>query len=106
MLAAISPPELKQRLDRGDDVVVLDVREPEEVALAQVPGSIHIPLTELPGRLHELDPGREIVVLCHHGIRSANVAAFLAQRDFEHVSNLAGGIDRWSQTVDPGVPRY
>jgi len=61
---------------------------------------------EIPARLHELDPDADIVVYCHHGVRSANVAAFLAHRDFTSVANLTGGIDRWSLTVDPSLPRY
>lgn len=106
MPSSINPTELKQRLDRGEDLVVLDVREPEELSLVRLIGAVHIPMGELPGRLHELDPDREIVVLCHHGVRSAQVANFLAQRDFARVLNLAGGIDAWSLTVDPSAPRY
>lgn len=106
MLTQIGPVELKQRLDAGADIVLLDVREPEELALAQLPGAVHIPMGDVPSRLHELDPEKEIIVMCHHGIRSASVAQFLARRDFEHVVNLAGGIDAWSLSVDPGVPRY
>ena len=93
-------------LDTAEPVVLLDVREPEEVALVRLSGSVHIPMGEIPGRLHELDPDAQIVVYCHHGIRSANVAAYLAQRDFTDVANLAGGIDAWSLTVDPSLPRY
>jgi len=92
-------------LDTAEPVVLLDVREPEEVALARLPGSVHIPWGDS-RRLHELDPDAQIVVYCHHGIRSANVAAYLVQRDFTDVANLAGGIDAWSLTVDPSLPRY
>ena len=106
MLREISPRELKQLLDRGEEVVVVDVREGEELALAAVPGARHIPMRDIPARLGELERDREIVVLCHHGIRSARVAQFLAQRDFPRVANLVGGIDAWSTTVDPKVPRY
>jgi adenylyltransferase/sulfurtransferase len=106
MPSQISPLELKQRLDRGDDLVMLDVREAEELAIARLVGAVHIPMGEIPGRLHEIDPDAEIVVMCHHGVRSAQVASFLAQRDFVRVINLTGGIDAWSQTVDPTVPRY
>ncbi|HUI27821.1 MAG TPA: rhodanese-like domain-containing protein [Candidatus Kryptonia bacterium] len=106
MPAQISPRELKQRIERGDHLVVLDVREPEEWALARLAVAVHIPMGEIAGRLHEIDPDQEIVVVCHHGIRSAQVASFLAQRDFPRVLNLAGGIDSWSLTVDPSVPRY
>ncbi|MBI1816430.1 MAG: rhodanese [Deltaproteobacteria bacterium] len=106
MPSQITPRELKQRLDRGDDLIVLDVREAEELALARLVGAVHIPMGEIAGRLHEIDSDAEIVVVCHHGVRSAQVASLLAQRAFVRVVNLTGGIDAWSQTVDPTVPRY
>ena len=106
MLREVTAVELKRQLDSGRPLVLLDVREPEELRLAHLPGALHIPMGEVPGRLHELDPDAEIVVFCHHGIRSAHVAQFLAQREFEHVVNLAGGIDAWSLTVDASLPRY
>jgi rhodanese-related sulfurtransferase len=102
----LSATEVKRRLDAGEPLVLLDVREHEEVALVRLTGSLHIPMGEIPGRLHELDPEVDIVVYCHHGIRSAQVAAFLAQRDFPSVANLTGGIDAWSTSVDPSLPRY
>lgn len=98
--------EVKARLDLGDDLVLLDVREPQEVAFCAIQGSVHIPLGQIPGRLHELDREREIVVLCHHGARSFQACAFLRSRGFENVYNLDGGIDAWSLSVDPSVPRY
>src|SRR5436189_96518 len=101
-----SPADLKARLGSGQPLVLLDVREAEEVALVRLEGSVHIPMGEIPGRLHELDPNADIVVYCHHGIRSANVAAFLAQHGFARVANLAGGIDAWSLEVEPTLPRY
>jgi rhodanese-related sulfurtransferase len=106
MIPEISAAQLKQRLDSGLPVVLLDVREAEELRVARLSRAVHIPMGEVPGRLHELDPEAEIVVFCHHGGRSASVAQFLAQRDFGHVMNLAGGIDAWSALVDPSVPRY
>ncbi len=106
MLREISATELKQRLDRHAEFVLLDVREPEELALARLPGAVHIPMGEVPSRLHELAHDKEIVVFCHHGIRSAHVAQFLVQHDFEQVISLAGGIDAWSADVDPSVARY
>ena len=106
MVPEITPQELKARLDKGDAVVLLDVREPEEVAIVRLPGSVHIPMGDIPGRLHDLDPDREIVVYCHHGVRSLRVAMFLAGRDFERVKNLAGGIDAWALDVAPGMARY
>jgi rhodanese-related sulfurtransferase len=102
----ISPTELHQDLRRGRALVILDVREPEEVAIARFPNAQHIPMGDVPERVHELDPDAEIVVVCHHGVRSAHVAAFLAERGFGHILNLTGGIDAWSRTVDPTVPRY
>ncbi len=104
-ISAIAPNELKQRIERGEHPFVLDVREPWEVAAAALPGTTHIPMGEIPSRLSELDPDRETVVLCHHGIRSAQVAIYLARNGFEKVLNLAGGIDAWS-AIDPAVPRY
>jgi rhodanese-related sulfurtransferase len=102
----IDPGELKRRLDSGEDLLIVDVREAEELALARFPRAIHVPMGELPSRLAELDANREIVVVCHHGIRSAQVAMYLASNGFERVSNLSGGIDAWSATVDPLTPRY
>lgn len=96
--------------DKGP-VTVLDVREPEELAIASVraePGFtlLAIPMGEIPARLAELEPGHAVACLCHHGGRSMRVAQFLAQQGFAHVANIAGGIDAWSQQRDPGVPRY
>ncbi len=104
-LSEIRPAELKARLKRGDRPLILDVREPWEVAAASLPGTLNIPMGEVAARLSDLDPDRETIVLCHHGIRSAQVAMFLARNGFELVTNLAGGIDAWSD-IDPSVPRY
>jgi len=103
----ILPQELADRLRRGDRPVILDVREPGEIEIARFPGATTlIPMSEVPSRIDELDPDAEMVVLCHHGIRSAQVAMYLARLGFGHVSNLRGGIDLWSATVDSNVPRY
>jgi rhodanese-related sulfurtransferase len=102
----IDPVSLKQRLDRGEQLVVIDVREPEEIAIAAFPGAVHIPMGDIPSRIGDIDPDSEIVVVCHHGIRSAQVAGYLARLDFERVLNLSGGIDAWSIEVDPSIPRY
>jgi len=102
----LEPTELRARLDRGDVITLLDVREPEEIRLAAFPGALHIPMGEIPARLGELDRSAELVVVCHHGIRSAQVAMYLARAGFERVSNLIGGVDEWSLTVDPAIPRY
>jgi len=105
-VAEITPAELKARIDRGDRPFILDVREPEEVALAAFPDATNIPMGEIPSRITELDPDRETIVVCHHGIRSAQVAIYLARMGFERAVNLAGGIDAWSVAADPAVPRY
>ena len=87
--------------------LLLDVREPWEAALASLPGSVLMPMGDVPSRAHqELDPDQPIVVLCHHGARSLSVTMWLREQGFDHVQSLAGGIDRWSRFIDPGVPRY
>ena len=105
-IGAIEPIALKARLDRGDRIFILDVREAFEIFLAAFPGATHIPMGDIPSRLTELDPDNEWVVVCHHGVRSAQVAMYLARMGFERVSNLNGGIDAWSLTADPATPRY
>jgi rhodanese-related sulfurtransferase len=102
----IDPVTLKERIDRGESVFILDVREPAEIAIAAFPGATHIPMGDIPSRLTELDPDRETVVVCHHGVRSAQVAMYLARMGFERVLNLSGGIDAWSEDADPSTPRY
>jgi len=86
--------------------LLLDVREPWEYERARIAGSRLVPMRELPARLAELDAGREVVAICHHGARSMQVAAFLERNGFADVHNLAGGVDAWSRTVDPAVPLY
>lgn len=103
---AIDPAELKRRLDAREPPVVLDVRERDELAICALAGALHIPMGDVPRRVGELDPEREIVCVCHHGVRSANVAAWLANAGFERVANLSGGIDRWARDVEPTMPRY
>ncbi|MGH9464923.1 MAG: molybdopterin-synthase adenylyltransferase MoeB [Thermoanaerobaculia bacterium] len=106
MAMDLTPREMKQWRDEGRDFVLLDVRTPREHALASLPGALLIPLQELPQRVDELDPAADIVVHCHHGQRSERAAAFLRGQGFASVRNLAGGIDAWSDQVDPDVPRY
>lgn len=98
--------QLDQARKRGDPLVLLDVREPFELQLASVEGALHIPMRHVPERLSELDPRARIVVMCHHGVRSAAVCGFLRSQGFEDVHNLEGGIDAWSSEVDPSVPLY
>ena len=102
----ISPKELKSLLDQNEkQCIILDVREKEELQIAQI-GGIHIPLGELSTRFQELDSNAWIVTLCHHGMRSAMAAGFLREQGFSKVTNLSGGIERWSAEVDPKIPRY
>ena len=86
--------------------VLLDVREPWEIETAKIAGSLSIPMREIPARSEELDDEAQIVCVCHHGARSAQVAMFLESRGFANVFNLQGGIDAWSRLVDPKVPTY
>ncbi len=97
--------ELKRRLDAGDDLFVLDVREPHEYQICNINGHL-IPLGDLPKRVNELDSSREIVAHCRSGVRSAKAVAFLQQSGFKKVHNLAGGILAWADRVDPKMPKY
>jgi molybdopterin/thiamine biosynthesis adenylyltransferase/rhodanese-related sulfurtransferase len=101
----ITPVELKRRLDAGEDVFVLDVREPHEYQIVNI-GAPLIPLGELPNRLGELDPNREIVIHCKTGGRSQRAAELLQKSGFKNVTNLAGGITAWATDVDPKLPKY
>lgn len=103
---SLAPRALSERLARGEALVLLDVREPEEHALGVIAGSVLLPMSELAARLDELDPARPTVCICHHGVRSAHVAAALARAGFARVLNLSGGVDRWSREVDATFPRY
>ena len=103
----IDATETAQRLaDDADNTVLLDVREAQELAIAQVAGAVHIPMGDIPARLAELDADKTIICMCHGGMRSAQVAGFLAAQGYENVINLAGGINAWSLQVDPAVPTY
>ena len=101
----IQPIELKARLDAGDDIFILDVREPHEYQICNLGGHL-IPLGDLPARMNELDSSREIVAHCRSGVRSAKAVTLLRQASFGKVKNLAGGILAWSDKVDPTVPKY
>jgi rhodanese-related sulfurtransferase len=102
----IGPEELKRRLDAGDAMQLLDVREVWEHEITRLEGATLIPLGELLERAGELDPERPLVVYCHHGVRSYQAVVWLRQQGFPLAQNLAGGIDYWSQVVDPMVVRY
>ena len=105
-IGEILPEELSERLRRGERPVILDVREPEEIAIASFPGATHIPMGEIPSRVTELDPDQETVVVCHHGIRSPDAAAWLRSQGVAGARSMAGGIDRWAVEMDASVPRY
>ncbi|HEY4961923.1 MAG TPA: rhodanese-like domain-containing protein [Terriglobales bacterium] len=103
----ISVAEVKSMRDTGEGFTLLDVREPWEFDVAHIAGSKHIPMGDIPARFNqELDPENHIVVVCHHGVRSMNVTAWLRQQGFEKVQSLRGGIDRWSREIDSSVPLY
>jgi len=103
----ITPTELKQRLDKGDDIQIVDVREVNEVAIGRIPNSIHIPLGQVLSRMKEIDPSRETVVHCKMGGRSARAIEALQRSGFQgKLINLKNGIIGWSNDVDPSVPKY
>ena len=102
----ITSVELKQRLDRGEKLKIVDVREPNEYQINRIPGSVLIPLGDVPKRYSELDPNDEIVVQCKSGGRSAKAADYLRTVGFKHVLNLKGGILDWIDKVDPSQPKY
>jgi rhodanese-related sulfurtransferase len=104
----LTPPALAEWLaDKARPApVLLDVREPWEIATATIAGCVSIPMRDIPARSEELDDETPIVCICHHGARSANVAMFLESRGFKQIFNLQGGIDAWSRQVDASVPQY
>jgi rhodanese-related sulfurtransferase len=107
MVQQLSPQELKERLAREDAApLVLDVREDSEREICALPDSTHIPMGQIPERIEELDRNREIVVQCHHGIRSMQVAVYLERQGFTNVYNLDGGIDAWANEIDPSMATY
>jgi len=102
----ISPAQAAALLNEGK-ARLIDVREPWEFETAHIANSVLMPMGDVPARAHqELDPDKRIVVMCHHGMRSMNVAVWLRNQGFEQAQSLAGGIDAWSAEVDPNVPRY
>jgi adenylyltransferase/sulfurtransferase len=105
-LAEITAEDLKGRLERGEEVFILDVRNPPEYQICRIPGSVLIPLPTLPQRFRELDPERELVVHCKSGMRSQQAIQFLRQQGFRHLKNLEGGILAWAERVDPTMAKY
>jgi adenylyltransferase/sulfurtransferase len=102
----IDPVEVKAKIDRGDPFVLIDVREPHEYQICNIPQAKLIPLGDLPKRVNELDSASEIIAHCKSGMRSAKAVDFLKQSGFRKVRNMKGGILAWSDKVDPSVPKY
>lgn len=103
----VSPQDVHARMQQhAPDFVLLDCRDPDEVAFASVDGSVNIPMNELSDRLGELKKSAEIVVMCHHGVRAMAVAGFLSENGYECVASMSGGIHGWAETVDPDMPKY
>jgi rhodanese-related sulfurtransferase len=100
------PAELKSELAAGRRIQLVDVRETWEFRTAHIDGSTLIPMGEIHARISELDPASDTVVICHHGGRSMQVAAFLERQGFSSVHNLTGGVDAWARFVDPSMPTY
>jgi rhodanese-related sulfurtransferase len=103
----LTPAQVKEKIDRGDAFRLIDVREPHEYAYARIEGSELLPLSRAQDWVADLPADQELVLMCHHGSRSAQVAGFLAsQRGLKNVANMLGGIDEWSRLIDTKVPRY
>lgn len=105
-ISQYTPQQLQQRLQDDPSVFLLDVREPHEFAHAQIAGSVLIPLQQLPSRIAEVPADQDVVVICHHGMRSQQACHFLQHSGFQRLINLKGGIDAWSVLCDSSVPRY
>ena len=102
----IAPKEVKDRLDRGEKILLVDVREAWEHAQCRIEGAVLIPMGTIPANLQKLDIEDDVVCYCHHGMRSLDVANWLRAQGVNSAKSMAGGIDRWSLTVDTSVPRY
>ncbi len=105
-MTEISVTELAKKHDAGEDFVLLDVREPDELAIASIPWATAMPMGDVPVRLAELPTDKPIAVLCHGGTRSGRVTKFLNENGYPNAVNVAGGIREWSLTIDPSVPQY
>src|SRR4029077_2586434 len=102
----ITPREVKERIDRGENLLVVDVREKWEFETSRIEGAALVPLREVPENLPRFEDAEEIVLFCHHGMRSLDAAAWLRSQGVEGARSMTGGIDRWSAEIDPEVPRY
>jgi len=105
----VSPQEVQERFAKGERLALIDVREPEEFAITRIEGAQLFPMPSVPRQLQNLealaDDG-DLVIICHHGVRSLQVASWLREQGLDNCSSLAGGIDRWSREIDPAVLRY
>jgi len=104
-----SPADIQRRIDAGEPLVLIDVREAEEFAITRIAGATLIPMREIPASLQQLEARageNTLIVFCHHGVRSLNVAHWLREQGVTACQSMAGGIDAWSALVDPSVPRY
>src|SRR5687768_4007395 len=107
MLREITATDLQEKFKFGQKLQLIDVREPEEFAICKLPESKLIPLGEIPKRYTEIDPEAEVIMICHHGFRSAQAIQFLSQRSgFTNLINLKGGIHAWAEQIDPEMPVY
>jgi rhodanese-related sulfurtransferase len=107
MIEQLSVGELKERLDtHGHDFVLLDVRESWEIQICSLPESIYIPMGQVPARLDEIDRQQDVIIICHHGVRSQQVAYYLQSAGYEKLYNLRGGISAWSREIDASLPTY
>jgi len=102
----ISVADLANKHNAGEDFLLLDVREPDELEIASIPWAVAIPMGEVPGRLGELPKDKPIAVLCRSGARSGRITEFLNENGFPQAANVAGGILAWGKTIDPSVPQY
>ena len=105
-MQSIKPETLKQRLDRGDKLELIDVREPWEFETCSIDGSRNIPMTELESCLDSIDTSKETVLICHHGMRSLQIANYLESMGYLRMINLEGGIHAWAQVVDTDMNQY
>jgi rhodanese-related sulfurtransferase len=102
----VAPREVKDMLGRGEKLLFVDVREPWEYQTSHIEGSVLIPLREIPANLPRLEAAGEVVLFCHHGMRSMDAAAWLRSQGVQGARSMAGGIDRWATEIDPNTPRY
>ncbi len=106
MVREITPKELKVRLDAGEAIDIIDIREAWELHQSRLAGAMHIPMNDIPASLDRIPRDKPIVLMCHMGSRSAMVANWMQKQGYDNVYSLAGGIDRWAEEVDPSIPVY